>query len=292
MITVFTPTFNRAYTLPRLYNSLLKQTNKNFEWVIVDDGSVDDTEDLVNNWIQENNINIRYFKQENQGKPMAHNKGVEEAKGELFVCVDSDDYLINNAVEIIQNKWEQVKNIKDCVGIVGIKVLENLKPVGTDMPKNIKYSTLYELETKYKFKGDTILVFKIEVIKKYRFPKIEEEKFIPEGYLYNQIEQEGKLAIMQEGVYVCEYLADGYTVNAAKNIRNNPKGYILAAKTRYKVAKTFKEKLKACAKIVLGSWLANQKGYIKESSHKGLMILSIPFAYYIYLKKYRKLGEN
>ena len=119
MITVFTPTYNRAYILPRLYKSLLRQTNKQFEWIIVDDGSTDNTEEKVNNWIKENKIKIKYYKQENQGKMIAHNKGVEKSEGELFVCVDSDDYLTDNAIEIITKKWLKVRKINDCIGIGG-----------------------------------------------------------------------------------------------------------------------------------------------------------------------------
>ncbi len=288
MVTIFTPTYNRAYILSRVYESLLKQTNKNFEWIIVDDGSKDNTEELVKKWIEEKKIQIRYFKQTNQGKMMAHNKGVKEAKGELFVCVDSDDYLINEAVEIIERKWKNEKLVKNCVGLIGTKIFENGNTVGgTNMPKNIEYTTLQKLYLKYKFKGDTTLVFRTNIIKKYEFPKIEGEKFIPEGYIYDQIDQEGELAIIQEGICVCEYLEDGYTANSAKMIRDNPKGYILVAEQKLKFAKGIKQKLKMCAKIVLGNWLAKQKGYIKKSSHKILMILSIPLAYYVYLKKYK-----
>ncbi len=289
MITVFTPTYNRKNTLNRLYSSLLGQTNKDFEWIIVDDGSTDDTKGLVNTWIIENKIKIKYFKQENQGKPIAHNKGVEEAKGELFVCVDSDDYLTEDAIDVIQKKWNEVKSEKDCVGMVGARVFESGIFVGTSMPQGIKYSTLQDLSSKYKYKGDTILVYRKEIIKKYKFPKIEGEKFISEGYLYDQIDEEGKLAIIYDNIYICEYLPNGYTANIAKLIKENPKGYILLANQKLKLAKSIKRKIKSSAMIILGNLLANQKGYIKKSSHKFLMLISIPFAYYVYFKKYKNI---
>ena len=93
-MTVFTPTYNRAYILPKLYDSLCQQTVKSFEWLIVDDGSVDNTQELVEKWIEEKKIEIRYFKQANGGKQRAHNLGVEKSKEEIFVCVDSDDYVL------------------------------------------------------------------------------------------------------------------------------------------------------------------------------------------------------
>ena len=289
MITVFTPTYNREYKLSQLYNSLICQTNKDFEWIIVDDGSADNTESLVASWINENKIKIRYYKQENQGKPIAHNKGVLESKGELFICVDSDDYLKEMAIEIIEKSWNNHRGNTNCVGMVAAKILKNNETVGTDMPKNVNYSTLQDLYYKYKHKGDTTLIYRCEIIKKYQFPKINGEKFIPETYLYNQIDQDGKLAIIYDKFYVCEYLEDGYTSNSAKLIKNNPIGYILSAEIAKKYANTFKAKIKATARIVLGNWLANKKGYFKSSDEKIMIILATPLAFIIYLKKYRKL---
>lgn len=289
MITVFTPTYNREYKLPQLYNSLICQTNKDFEWIIVDDGSTDNTESLVASWINENKIKIRYYKQENQGKQIAHNKGVLESKGELFICVDSDDYLKEMAIEIIEKSWNNHRGNTNCVGMVAAKILKNNETVGTDMPKNVNYSTLQDLYYKYKHKGDTALIYRCEIIKKYQFPKINGEKFIPETYLYNQIDQDGKLAIIYDKFYVCEYLEDGYTSNSAKLIKNNPIGYILSAEIAKKYANTFKAKIKATARIVLGNWLANKKGYFKSSDEKIMIILATPLAFIIYLKKYRKL---
>lgn len=288
MLTIFTPTYNRAYVLPRLYKSLIEQKNKDFEWVIVDDGSTDNTEILVKKWIDEEKIKILYYQQENQGKPIAHNLGVKNSNGELFTCVDSDDYLISNATEIILNKWNDAKENKNCVGIVGKCIFANGKNVGTDMPFGIEFSTLSDLYNKYKFRGDTILILKTEEIKKYTFPKIEGEKFIPETYLYDKIDQDGELATIQEGIYICEYLQDGYTANSAKLIKDNPKGYILMAEQKLTLAKTIKEKYKACAQYVLGSILANEKGYIKKANKKILTVLSLPCAYIVYYKKYLK----
>ena len=288
MLTIFTPTYNRGYIIERLYNSLLHQTNYNFEWLIVDDGSTDDTKSLIEQWINEKKINIRYYYQENQGKPIAHNLGVENAKGDIFVCVDSDDYLTEDAVDIIITEYEKIKNLQQCTGIVGVCVTKEGKPVGNNMPTIIQYSTLYDLYNKYKYKGDTILVYKLQIIRKYRFPKINGEKFIPETYLYDKIDSDGKLKIINDGIYVCEYLEDGYTNNSAKLIKNNPKGYIMCAKQRMEIAKTFYTRLKACAQYVLGNWLNGSNNFIKDSPKKFTTILSIPFAMYMYIKKYSK----
>ena len=103
-LTIFTPTYNRAYTLKKLYASLIEQINQNFEWLIVDDGSTDNTEEVVKQWVDEKKITIRYFKQRNGGKQRAHNKGVEICNTELFICVDSDDYIVKDSVDKILKK--------------------------------------------------------------------------------------------------------------------------------------------------------------------------------------------
>lgn len=293
MLTVFTPTYNRAYILPRLYESLLKQTDKNFEWVIVNDGSTDNTKKIIEEWIEKDKIVIRYYEQENQGKQVAHNKGVEKAKGEIFTCVDSDDFLVDNAVEIINSKWDECKSNNMCIGIVGTCIGLDGKPVGTGMPLNIKNSTLRNLYNKYKYKGDTILVYRTETLKKYKFPKIKGEKFIPETYLYNMLDQEGELAVIKDGIYVCEYLEDGYTHNSIKLISNNPKGYILVAEQEYGLAKSLREKMKAATKVMLGNKLAKNRGDMVKKKSGIWFILANPLAKIIYNKRYKKiLKEN
>lgn len=289
MLTIFTPTYNRGYIIERLHKSLLKQTSKNFEWIIVDDGSNDNTEELVDKWIKEKIINIKYYKQENQGKMIAHNKGVKEATGELFVCVDSDDYLKENAVEIILGTWKKIDKTK-CTGIVSLRLKQDGTPVGTYMPQKTEYSTLMDLYEKYKFRGDTALIYKTEVIRKYEFPKIEGEKFIPETYLYDKIDLEGKLYLLNEGLYVCEYLEDGYSHNIINITRNNPNGYILFARQRMKLAKKMKTRIRATAQYILGNWFANNKNYIKTSINPILTILVQPLAYIVYIKRYKNKG--
>lgn len=286
-ITIFTPSYNRAYKLSQLYNSLVRQTSKQFIWLIVDDGSTDNTENIIKQCIQENEIKIEYYKQENQGKMIAHNKGVEKCKTELFVCVDSDDYLKEETVETILETYKEIKDNEKCIGIVSNKIYENGQLVGTKLPSTIKYSTLYDLYEKYKYKGDTMLIFKTDIIKKYEFPKIDGEKFIPETYLYDKLDSEGKLYLLNEGLYVCEYLEDGYTKNIVSIIKNNPKGYVLCYKQRMCIAKGIKEKIKSASKYALGNILAKEKGYIKKSPKKIITIISIPLAYLIYIKRYK-----
>lgn len=290
-LTIFTPTYNRAYILPKLYESLIKQTNKNFIWLIVDDGSYDNTKGLVNKWIKENIINIEYIKQENQGKHIAHNTGVDNCKTELFFCVDSDDYLLENAVEDIYSDYYKIED-KNIAGIVSIRMTKEKKTIGTDMPINIKYSSLSDLYEKYKFKGDTALVFKTDILKMYKFPNINGEKFVGEEYIYCQIDEIYQLLISDSKYYICEYLDDGYTTNMFKLIANNPRGYMELKNKKLKTSTRFNIKYKAASLYVVGCWLSKEKNIIKNSNNKLITIISYPLAIIVYFVRFAKIKSN
>lgn len=286
LLTIFTPTYNRSHTLPILYDSLLNQTDKNFKWLIVDDGSKDNTEVLVTKWIEIGLIDIKYIKQKNQGKHIAHNTGVENCKTKLFFCVDSDDYLLPTAVEEIMSDIAEI-NSKNICGIVSTRVNTNLRPLVKEMPKDIRYSSLSDLYEKYKFKGDTALIFKTSILKKYRFPKIQNEKFIGEEYLYCQIDTKYKLYVTQNKYYVCKYLDDGYTKNITNLIKKNPKGYMLLKRTKLNESKSFISQYKAAALYIVGAILSREKHFIRNSPRKLITILSIPLAIIIYFVRFK-----
>lgn len=288
MLTIFTPTYNRGYILDKLYNSLLNQRNKDFKWLIVDDGSTDNTKKLVKSWIDENKIEIKYIYQENQGKHIAHNVGVDNCDTELFFCVDSDDYLLDNAVNDIVNEYNKISSDRIC-GIMSIKLTNDMVPIGTDIPYSVIYSNLSDLYEKYKFKGDTSLVFKTDVLRKYKFPKIDDEKFIGEEYIYCQIDKNYKLYISQNRYYVCDYLDDGYTKNMFKLIANNPKGYMLLKKIKIKHSRSFSVKYKSASLYIVGCWLSRSKGIIKNSPNKSITILAYPLAFVVYYLRFKKI---
>lgn len=285
MITVFTPTYNRCDTLKRLYKSLLNQTCKDFCWLIVDDGSADDTKKLVSNWIDENKISIRYYRQENQGKPTAHNKGVELTETELFTCVDSDDYLVSNAIEKISETWIKTQK-EDIVGILAFKGYSETKAI-TNIKNNINKGNLRFLYDNG-LSGDTMLVFKTDIIKKYSFPKFENEKFIPEAYLYDLIYQEGSLYILKEILYICEYLPGGYTANMAKLLYNNPQGYFCYINQRLKLDKSFKQKFFDSIRYTAMAIAHKNKHIVKSSIYPIYTLLLYPLGYILYLIKYKK----
>lgn len=291
LLTIFTPTYNRGYILSNLYNSLLAQTNKNFTWLIVDDGSTDNTKELVDKWVKEDKIKIEYIKQENQGKHIAHNTGVDNCKTELFFCVDSDDYLLENAIEDILKCRN--KTIDDNVsGIVSLKLTKSGQPVGTEMPHSIEYSSLSDLYEKYRFKGDTALVFKTSILKKYKFPKIEGEKFVGEEYIYCQIDEKYKLYVSPYKYYICEYLEDGYTNSIFKLIANNPKGYMELKNIKLRTSNKLNIKYKSASLYIVGCWLSKEKNIIKNSYNKFITIMAYPLALAVYMIRFRKIKNN
>ncbi len=289
LVTVFTPSYNRGYTLENLYQSLLRQTNKDFCWLIVDDGSTDNTQELVKRWIYDNQIPIRYYKQKNQGKPVAHNKGVELTETELFTCVDSDDYLTDNAIEEICNAWKTCD--EKCIGLVGyIESRDGVCLTKFDNP-NVKQTTLrnfYDLG----MTGDTILVFKSEILKKHLFPQFEGEKFIPEGYLYDLLDLEGQLKLLPKPIYVYEYLPDGYTANMAKLLYNNPQGYFCYINQRLHLDTTIRQRIPDSIRYVAMALAHNDRCIIKNAVYPWIAFVSYPAGWLFYVKRYRRLKKG
>ena len=248
-LTIFTPSYNRAYILPQLYNSLLKQTDSRFEWVIVDDGSKDETEELVDGWIRENNLKIVFRKQENQGKHIAVNTGVSLASGELFFIVDSDDFLSEDAVEKINTFWESNHLDSGVAGLLFYKKLLNGQLVGAKLPSQIKRCKMWEAARKYGSTGDKAPVFRTDIFRQYVYPKFEGERFLGESYVFNQIDEKYDMLIMDEALYFCDYRADGLSQDFRRLYRNNPKGFLAIYEQSVGHALNLKQRLKTQAHI-------------------------------------------
>lgn len=284
-ITIFTPTYNRAYTLQRLYESLCNQTCKEFEWLIVDDGSNDATSELIQSYIKEQKIRIRYYFQNNAGKSMAHNKGVELAEEELFSCVDSDDYLTSNAVEKIIRRWECVK--EGTVGIVAKRKTKDNKEITKTTLKDNSYFILREAYRDKNLSGDTILVFDTSIIKRFSFPSFPNEKFVPEDYLYDKIGCVGYLNLLDEAIYICEYLSDGYTMNMNRLIVDNPKGYRAFVIQRIKLETLLFSRFLYLIRYEGISFVLG-KEFILKGHLLGCIVAFFP-GYAMYLQRFKKL---
>lgn len=276
LLTIFTPTYNRAYILPELYHSLCKEPSDSFIWLIVDDGSTDNTQELVENWQRENLIEIVYFKQENGGKMRAHNKGVELCTTPLFFCIDSDDQIATGAVEKILETHQTLRDDEFLCGIVAKRLIIN-KLASKDLPDK-KRSTLHNIYASG-FKGDTSLVFKTDVLKEFPFPEIEGEKFVTEGYVYDQIDQKYELLILNEYLMRCEYQEDGYTFNADSLYLKYPKGWALYFSQYYKFyAKSMRDRIKYMGYYVSMCLIAKTPflQVLKDAPSLFICIISIP----------------
>ena len=222
-LTIFTPTYNRAHLLGRLYESLLKQHSEDFVWLVVDDGSTDNTHDLIQSWQQEGRIPIEYLWQENGGKMRAHNRGVAVCQTPLFFCVDSDDILADGAVDDILKHSPRIWADEHLAGLMGRKWLMNRFPFSSRLTK-ITASSSKELYA-HGFQGETALVFKTDVIKHFPFPEFEDEKYVSLSFAYDEIDRQYKYLLVDNTWMLCEYQPDGYSLNRVKLKQENPKGW-------------------------------------------------------------------
>ncbi|OPC59898.1 hypothetical protein BAY08_15230 [Elizabethkingia anophelis] len=227
MITIFTPTYNRANHLQKLYESLLNQSSKDFEWIIVDDGSQDNTYEIVTSFVNENKIIIRYFKQENAGKHIAINKGVELAEGELFFIVDSDDYLLPNAIAFIQSKYIEIKDIPSIGGLSARRGYKSNQLIGSDNFSKPIITDVFKFRYMHNVSGDMAEVVKTSVLKKYPFPQINGEKFCTESLVWNRIGLRFEFLWLPDIIYIGEYIKGGLTDNNFKIRKQSPESILL-----------------------------------------------------------------
>ncbi|MGN1310301.1 MAG: glycosyltransferase family 2 protein [Clostridia bacterium] len=289
LLSIFTPTYNRGYIIEKLYKSLLEQnTDVEFEWIIIDDGSTDDTEQKVKLWKKNhNNFDIIYKKQINRGKHIAINEGVKLATGKLFFIVDSDDHLADNAINKIAY-WESkfTKEEKEkFVGISGNRGYNEKKIVGKTFKGKYLDATTIE-RRKYNILGDKAEVFYTEVLRKYEFPQIENERFLSEAYIWNKIALDGyKIRWINEIFIICNYLQDGLTAKSYKIARENPKGTLLYLKQLIEIEKKTIRKL---AHYVSYCNIASEI-YTKEEIIKQLNISNLKYNMFIIIGNVRKV---
>lgn len=239
MITVFTPTYNRGHLLPRLYESLCRQTFTDFEWVIVDDGSVDDTKGLVNKFLVDSVefFGIRYFLQENGGKHRAINRGVKEARGELFFIADSDDSLPPDALEQVARVYETVRGDESFGGVCGYMAHHDGTVIGHGNDAEILDTNSIDLRNKYHVQGDMMEVFRTEVMREFPFPEIPNERFVPEMLVWNRIATKYMLRVFHKVIYYRDYLDGGLTDKIVRIRMQSPVASMMtyAEMTRYDI---------------------------------------------------------
>lgn len=227
--TVFTPAYNRGYIIEQLYESLCRQTFRDFEWIVVDDGSTDNTEEVMQDLMaRENFFPIIYKKQPNGGKHRAWNRGVELASGELFFGCDSDDYLTDDALEIADRIERSIPEAEkgSFAGICGLKAYQDASMVGKTFD-NAQYLDMTHLERiRNNVVGDKSEVIYTAVWKKYKYHEFDGEKFITEATSLNRMAADGlKMRYFNSVVKIVEYRADGLSASSLTQFMNSPRGY-------------------------------------------------------------------
>ncbi len=275
-LTVFTPAYNRAHTIGRTYDSLKKQICKDFIWLIVDDGSTDNTAALIRQWQQEDNgFEIRYIYKENGGMHTAHNTAYENIDTELNTCIDSDDCIAEDAVEKILTKWEDVKDL-GYAGLIGLDADMDGSIIGTKFPDGLEETTLTGFYAGGG-SGDKKLVYRTEVIRKYPpYPVFEGEKYVALAYKYRMIDQDYKLAVLNDILCNVEYQADGSSATMWKQYAKNPKGFAFWRKVCMQYPTSKKRLFADCVHYVSHSILAGERHFIKESPEKLYTIVALP----------------
>lgn len=261
-LTVFTPAYNRADKLNKLYNSLKNQNSTDFEWLIIDDGSNDNTRNIVNGFITDSELKIRYYYQNNGGKHRAYNHALDKAQGDYFICVDSDDYLVDGAVDKIISYMEAAQGN----AIVAAYKADDRGNILSDrFPEKVQDITWSELGTVYNCSGEFTLIFNTAFAKSYRFPEFEGENFMTEAVVYDKMSSNAELHLVPEIITICEYYDDGLTRSANRLMKNNPAGYCLYFMQRIDIDKGNIQKLITagkyhCFRLLAGSKAVNYTG--------------------------------
>ena len=277
LLTVFTPAYNRAHTLGRTYESLLRQDCRDFIWLIVDDGSTDNTAQMVRQWqSRDNGFAIRYIYKENGGMHTAHNTAYANIDTLLNTCIDSDDALADGAVRKILDKWQQVKD-KGYAGIVGLDADMNTgKVIGCGFPEDLAETTLSGYYARGG-SGDKKLVYRTDVMRQYpEYPVYEGEKYVSLAYKYLLCDQDYQLAVLNEVLCDVEYQADGSSMNMVRQYYRNPRGFAFWRIVKMQYPESAKRLVMDCIHYCSSSILSRNKRYIKESPKKLLTVLCTP----------------
>jgi glycosyltransferase involved in cell wall biosynthesis len=278
-ITVFTPTYNRAFCLDQLYQSLLSQTNTNFLWLIVDDGSSDNTKELVELWIRKNIIEIHYIYQENQGMHSAHNTAYKAISTELNVCIDSDDFMPFDAIDLIQKKWSLHKN-ESLAGLIGLDAFKDGGIVGDQFPSTLQTTTLTDLYQKHKLKGDKKVVIRTSVVKEFPlYPVYHEERLVPLSVLYLMIDQKYKWQCTNDVYCVVEYLEGGSSRNIVKQYQKSPKGFGYSRRIEMTYSTSFLYTFTRAIHYVSSCLFQKKLDFFSDNPKKIITFFAIPFGF-------------
>ena len=285
-LTIFTPAYNRVDTLPRLYDSLTHQTCYHFEWLIIDDGSTDSTPELVKKVLQETRFSVRYLRKENGGKHTAHNLALQEARGEWFLCVDSDDLLAPTAVADLLDAVQP-----DINGIVSYKTDFSGNYLCSEFPHDLKTEKFYRLSMFHGCSGEYTLAFPIAFAKEFPFPVFQGERFISESVIYDRMDQHGSMLLLPKVTTLCEYQADGLSGNINALMKKNPCGFCLYFLQRIDLQQRVFHRLICAGKYHCFRLICKNSSLRYTGKHRISVALAAPLGlvFRIYYKLFRNI---
>lgn len=290
-LTVFTPAYNRGYIIKKCYDSLCRQTCKDFVWLVVDDGSTDDTAELIKEWQKKDNgFEIKYIYKNNGGMHTAHNAAYENIDTELNVCIDSDDYMPDDAVEKIISFWNK-NGSNEYAGIIALDVYEsNKKIIGTKLPD--KKSTTLMGFYRNGGAGDKKLIYRTDVIKATPpYPQFDGEKYVGLAYKYHIIDEQKELLIMNEPVCIVDYQENGSSFSMWKQYYNNPKGFAFFRISEMKYQSGL-ELFKTCIHYVSSSIIAKDRNFLSKSPKKLQTLLAVPAGFALSVLNKQKVKND
>lgn len=280
MLTVFTPTYNRADMIHKCYESLKRQHNKDFIWMIIDDGSTDNTHLLIEEWKKrENGFEIEYYYKNNGGLHSAYNEAIAHANTELMVCIDSDDYMPDDAVELIINFWSRYGN-KSVAGIAALDMYENGEIIGDNFPEIKTINLIALMAGKYRIKnGDRKLVVRTDLYKSVApMPSFNGEKNFNPHYMHLQISEKYDFLVMNKPLCVVEYHDEGMSRNILKQYYNSPNSFA-QSRILYLSFRDVPPKFlfRHSIHYVSSCMLAKRRNIIKDSPRRLYTIIAYPF---------------
>jgi glycosyltransferase involved in cell wall biosynthesis len=286
---IITTTYNRGYCIHQVYESLKRQKSKDFMWLVIDDGSTDDTKQIIQSFIDEKLVEIEYIYQENKGMTGARNTAYQHIKTEINTIIDSDDWLVDDAVENIITFWKKNK-AAEIAGIIALNQTVQGEIVGTEFPEGVEKCTYTELFDKYGGKGDKKLIYRSDITRLYPYPEFAGEKFFPASYKFRLIDLDYKMLLLNEFVCTVDYNEDSMSFNKINQYRTCAKGFSFFRNEMIRISNDHKFIIKQTIHYVAESKLAGNKHYIKDSAKKGYTIASLPVGLALYyFIKYTKM---
>lgn len=295
LVTVLTPAYNRSNQLRDLYDSLIKQSNKDFEWLVVDDGSKDDTEAVINSFIKENEIAISYIKKENGGKHTALNIGIKKSIGELIFIVDSDDILTSDAIDSISLMHQKYKNNTRICGFSFLREFPDGRINGNEFSQNELIDTYINVRVNSNDMGsDKAEVYYTKCLKEFPFPEFPNEHFLGEDVVWVEMSRKYKMVHINKPIYIGEYQSDGLTENRRLNNIRSPRGCTLRANLYLKNDVNIKFREKCALQYLVYGWFAKKStvSLIGECNQPFLAIINLLPARLVYLKWRKLIKEN